>query len=75
MPRDPDLFLDAIHNTDTGVRVRAWVVLQEMLPLIEKNLASGLWPKADPGAGMPALHPAFVVPPRPLEFVCKAPPA
>ena len=75
MPRDPDLFLDAIHNTDTGVRVRAWVVLQEMLPLIEKNLASGLWPKADPGAGMPARHPAFVVPPRPLEFVCKAPPA
>ena len=75
MPRDPDLFVDAIHNTQTGVRLKAWVVLQELLPLVERHLANGTWPKADPGAGMPARHPAFAVPPRPLEFTCKAPPA
>lgn len=75
MPRDPDLFVDGIHNTATGVRVRAWVVLQELLPLVEKKLASGAWPKADPGAGMPSVHPAFATPPRELDFTCKAPPA
>ncbi|MDP1749002.1 MAG: hypothetical protein Q8L22_06065, partial [Reyranella sp.] len=71
MPRDPDLFVDAIHNTQTGVRLKAWVVLQELLPLVERHLANGTWPKADPGAGMPAWHPAFAVPPRSLEFSCK----
>lgn len=71
MPRDPDLFVDAIHNTQTGVRLKAWVVLQELLPLVERHLANGTWPKADPGAGMPPRHPAFAVPPRPLEFTCK----
>ena len=71
MPRDPDLFVDAIHNTQTGVRLKAWVVLQELLPVVERHLANGTWPKADPGAGMPARHPAFAVPPRPLEFNSK----
>ncbi|MDI1284593.1 MAG: hypothetical protein PSV46_09360 [Reyranella sp.] len=71
MPRDPDLFVDAIHNTQTGVRLKAWVVLQEMLPLVERHLANGTWPKADPGAGMPPRHPAFTVSPRPLEFTCR----
>jgi hypothetical protein len=75
MPRDPDLFVDAIHNTQSGVRLQAWVVLQELLPLVEKKLASGAWPKADPGAGMPAVHPAFATPPREIGFTCKAPPA
>jgi hypothetical protein len=71
MPRDPDLFVDAIHNTQTGVRLKAWVVLQQLLPLVERHLANGTWPKADPGVGMPARHPAFAVPPRPLEFTCR----
>ncbi len=75
MPRDPDLFVDAIHNTQTGVRLRGWVVFQELLPLVEKKLASGAWPKADPGAGMPAAHPAFATPPRPITFACTAPAA
>jgi hypothetical protein len=45
MPGDPDLFSDAIHNTAGGVRVRAWVVFQQLLPVIEDRLASGIWPK------------------------------
>jgi len=73
MPRDPDLFVDAIHTTQSGVRLQAWVAFQELLPLVEKKLASGAWPKADPGAGMPAAPPAFA--PRELNFTCKAPPA
>lgn len=73
MPRDPDLFVDAIHNTQTGIRLKAWVVLQELLPLVERHIANGTWPKADPGAGVPTRHPAFAVPPRPFEFACKRP--
>ncbi|MBX9947248.1 MAG: hypothetical protein K2Y40_24460 [Reyranella sp.] len=74
MPRDPDLFIDAIHDTEAGVRLRGWAAFQELLPLVEKNLASGVWPKADPGAGMPAAHPAFATPPRPISFSCPATP-
>ena len=45
MPRDPDLFSDAIHNTLSGLRVRAWIVFQQLVPIIEDRLARGLWPK------------------------------
>ena len=45
MPLDPDLFSDAIHNTAGGVRERAWVVLQQLVPLIERHLADGSWPR------------------------------
>jgi hypothetical protein len=48
MPLDPDLFEDAIHNTAGGVRERAWVVLQQLVPVIEQHLASGAWPKPLP---------------------------
>jgi hypothetical protein len=75
MRRDPDLFIDAIHNNETGVRLRGWVVFQELLPLIEKKLSSGAWPKPDPGAGMPAAHPAFLTSPHEINFDCKASPA
>jgi hypothetical protein len=48
MPLDPDLFQDAIHNTAGGVRERAWVVLQQLIPVVEQHLASGAWPKPLP---------------------------
>ena len=33
MPFDPDLFADATHNTPAGVRLRAWIVFLQLLPL------------------------------------------
>jgi hypothetical protein len=71
MPFDPDLFADAIHNTQPGINMRAWIVLQEILPIIEKQLASGAWPKPPPLMG--DTHPAFAVAPRLITFDCKAP--
>jgi hypothetical protein len=68
MPFDPDLFADAIHNTYPGIRMQAWVVLQQLLPIIEKHLASGAWPKPVPIMG--ETHPAFVVAPRQITFHC-----
>jgi hypothetical protein len=70
MPSDPDLFTDAIHDTYPGVRLRAWIVLQKLLPLIEQRLASGAWPKPVPAMG--DVHPAFRTPPREITFQCKA---
>jgi hypothetical protein len=70
MPYDPDLFSDPVHNTPAGVQLRAWIMLQQLVPLIEKRLASGAWPKPPPE--MPATHPAFTTPPRQITFACKS---
>lgn len=45
MPMNPDFFSDAIHNTLSGLRVRAWVVFQQLVPIIEDRLERRLWPK------------------------------
>lgn len=71
MPYDPDLFSDAIHSTPAGVRLRAWIELQQLVPLIENRLASGAWPHAVPAMG--DTHPAFAQPPRQITFDCKKP--
>ena len=47
MPRDPALFVDAIHMTPEGLRLRAWITLQELIPLIEERIASGALPRQD----------------------------
>ena len=67
MPFDPDLFVDAIHGTQAGVRLRGWIAFQQLLPIIEQHLANGTWPKKVlPAAGTP---PAFT--PRSISFDCK----
>jgi hypothetical protein len=70
MPYDPDLFSDATHNTPFGVRLRAWIVMQQLVPMIEKRLASGAWPKPVPAMG--DAHPAFKNPPRQIRFKCES---
>jgi hypothetical protein len=70
MPYDANLFSDAIHNTPPGIKLRAWIELQQLVPIIEQKLASGAWPRAVPP--MPAEHPAFTVPPRLIKFDCTA---
>lgn len=44
-PKDPELFVDAIHRTYGGVRLFGWLAFQELLPIIERKIASGAWPK------------------------------
>ncbi len=67
MPRDPDLMIDSIHANTGGTRLQAWVVLQQLVPLIEKHLADGSWPAPQP-AEAPAL-PTFTA--RHIAFTCK----
>jgi hypothetical protein len=69
MPYDPDLFTDATHNTPFGVRLRAWIVFQQLVPILSSRLSSGTWPRPVPS--MPESHPAFRTAPRLITFNCK----
>lgn len=53
LPQDPNLFTDAIHMTDTGERVKAWIVFQKLAPLIRRELESGRLPRASASASLP----------------------
>jgi hypothetical protein len=56
-PKDPRLFLDAIHLTNAGIRLQAWIMLQGLVPIVERQIASGAWPLGD---RVPlSVHPAF----------------
>jgi hypothetical protein len=45
LPKDPDLFTDAIHMTYAGIRLHAWIVFNGLVPLIEEKMAHGAWPR------------------------------
>ena len=65
-PRDPRLFTDAIHTTAAGTKLKAWLVFQQLVPEIERRLADGRLPVADPGGR--AAHPAFADEPRLVQL-------
>jgi hypothetical protein len=69
MPFDPDLYIDAIHNTSAGERLRAWIFLQGLVPIVESHLKSGAWPRTLPASAGPA--PPFK--PREISFDCRKP--
>lgn len=73
MPFDPDLFADAIHNTQPGINLRAWIVLQQLVPIIEAHLANGAWPRSPPPP-QPANPPIFASAPRLIGVDCVPPP-
>jgi hypothetical protein len=56
-PQDPRLFLDAVHMTPAGNKLKAWLVFQQLVPEIERRIADGRLPLAD--AGGRTVHPAF----------------
>jgi hypothetical protein len=44
-PRKPRYFSDPIHSYPAGSRLRAWIVLQGLVPLVDAKLRSGEWPR------------------------------
>lgn len=66
MPSDPDLFIDAIHGTQEGIRLRGWIALQLLIPVIDRHLADGTWPRRS----FPAAKPLAPYTPRVLMFDC-----
>jgi hypothetical protein len=66
-PFDPDLFVDGIHTTYAGERLRAWIFFQQLLPIVESHLKSGAWPRQVAPSDVPP--PIFKA--RPITFDCK----
>lgn len=66
MPSDPDLFIDSIHATQEGIRLHAWIALQLLIPVIDRHLSDGSWPKRS----FPAAKPLAPYAPRKITFSC-----
>lgn len=47
MPRQPDLYDDAIHNTQLGIRIRAWINFEVLVPALKADIESGKLPRPD----------------------------
>jgi hypothetical protein len=45
MPKQPDLYDDAIHNTYVGTRIRAWINFEALVPLLQEDIESGDLPR------------------------------
>ena len=45
MPTDPNLFDDAIHMNQEGIRLHAWIVANNLVSIIEERLQAGRLPK------------------------------
>ncbi|MCG3208932.1 MAG: hypothetical protein FOGNACKC_02545 [Anaerolineae bacterium] len=45
MPKQPDLFDDAIHNTYLGSRIRAWTVFEGLAPMLKQDIERGVLPR------------------------------
>jgi hypothetical protein len=46
-PRLPDLFYDAVHFNDDGIRLQAWIILQAIIPHIRNRIERGELPRPD----------------------------
>jgi hypothetical protein len=44
-PRDPRLFVDGIHMTAAGVKLHAWLTLQQLVPHLEAAIELGRLPR------------------------------
>jgi hypothetical protein len=45
IPRQPDLYDDAIHNTYLGTRIRAWIMFESLVPLLKQDIENGTLPR------------------------------
>lgn len=66
-PLNPDLFVDAVHTNYAGGKLRGWIAFNLLLPIIEKHLADGSWPRPWP-KNAPQTLPTFT--PRKITFNC-----
>lgn len=55
LPAEPDLFIDTVHNSNTGIILKAWIYLNALLPQIEQDIAAGYVPVRQ--ASALAVHP------------------
>ena len=61
-PRDAQLFGDPIHMTPDGIRLMAWLMTRELIPILSRGVQTGELPRA--ATTRESTHPAFTVPGR-----------
>lgn len=66
-PIDPDLFVDAVHTNYAGGKLRGWIAFNLLLPIVEKHLADGTWPRPWPKDEPQKLP---LIAPRTITFNC-----
>ena len=54
LPADPDFYTDAIHMTQPGEKVRAWVIFQQLVPIVRQEIESGRLPRKGAAGRLPA---------------------
>ncbi|HUB46343.1 MAG TPA: hypothetical protein VMB73_15265 [Acetobacteraceae bacterium] len=59
-PRDPALCSDTFHDEVLGMRLRAWIIFQRLIPIIRKDVSAGAVPRAN--ADPAGRNPAFAAP-------------
>jgi hypothetical protein len=62
MPRDPDLFMDAVHATDEGIRLHAWIAAHRRRQSSLGSSSMCAFP-----ANLPLHHCAAIIPLPPIE--------
>jgi hypothetical protein len=65
LPQDPDLFSDPIHMGSPGLRLQAWIVLQQLVPWLQTALDERRLPR--PMQTPRVAHPNLAGNPRQLE--------
>jgi hypothetical protein len=58
-PQDPELFEDAIHMSQDGVRLHAWIVFAGLVPVLEHRLKSGQFSKSTSSRAQPSQLEAY----------------
>jgi hypothetical protein len=53
LPQDPSLFSDAIHLFEPAERLKAWIVFQQMVPSIRREIDAGHLPRQAPPGSLP----------------------
>jgi hypothetical protein len=61
MPNDPTLYTDGGHDIDFANKLRAWIVLQSMIPILQEDMKAGHIPRLGSQAGNE--HPYIQNPP------------
>ncbi len=66
-PLDPQLFIDAIHMTEAGTKLMAWIAFQRLVPVLDEAIRRRTLPR--PARAQLSRHPAFEGSPRSLVSV------
>lgn len=65
-PQDPELFRDAIHQNEAGIKLRGWIMFQKLVPILRAQIAKRALPRPSVGQALKA-HPMYAFPVRLLS--------